>query len=56
MEEEHEDEEFKNHVRELITQLEASGIKPSVADDEGDGGLAEGDENWEDDESDVEMG
>jgi hypothetical protein len=45
-------------VKDLISQLHAEGIKPSLDpgnwDDEGDDG--EDEDEWDDEDSDVEMG
>lgn len=52
---EHDDEDLFAHVKELIKQLDAEGIKPSInlnEDDDGDDGEGE----WDDEDSDVEMG
>ena len=49
---EHDDEDLFAHVKELIKQLDAEGIKPSINLNEDDDGEGE----WDDEDSDVEMG
>lgn len=55
---EHDDEALASHVQDLISQLHAEGVKPSVDldGDDGEGDEGEGEGEWDDENSDVEMG